>query len=121
MAQRGLTPDELHQVCRQVGSFHFETGQYNYLHILTSTVEPALYYVSVKANMPVQFFHVYSTAAVVTTYVLVQNNQLDHTGGQFLIPKAVRITIVLGLHWTNTAGEIAVFRLGPKHYSGPSS
>ena len=119
--QRALTADQLHQVCRQVGSLPFDAGQYTILSIGTSTAGPGLYYVSVKANLPIRTLHVYTVGGEMTTYVLVNNNQLDHTGGQFLLPQAVRIQIKLAFHSTNTAGEIALFRLGPQGYLGPPS
>ena len=116
MTQRDLTPDELSQVCRQVSSFTFQPGQYHVLDVATSTVQPGLYVVSVKANSLIRTLHIYSMAGTLTTYFVVHNNQLNHIGGQFQIPAPVRVHIVLTLWWTNAAGEIALFKLGPKNY-----
>lgn len=119
-AQRELTPDELSQVCQQVSTFTFESSPFLFVSTTTtSTVQPGLYVISVKANVPIKTLNIWSTAG--TNNLLVQYNQWNHIGGQFQIPAPAHIQIVLTFWSSNAAGELALFSLGPPHYMGPSS
>jgi len=124
MIRRDLTPDELSQVCRQVASFTFPPGHYPQRDtaVWTSTVQPGLYVVSVKANMLIRTLVVADDALPYHNYVIVHNNQFDYIGGHFQISTPVRLHIVLSFWSANVAGgEIALFKLGPRGYVGPPS
>lgn len=123
--RRDLTPDELSHVCRQVASFTFPPGHYPQLDttIWTSTVQPGLYVVSVKANKLIRTLVVADYALPhPKDYIIVHNNQFDYIGGRFQISTPVRLHIVLSFWSANVAGgEIAMFKLGPRGYVGPPS
>lgn len=122
-AQPDLTPDSLSQVCRQVGRFEFQAQNYDGLSlgVATSIVPPGLYVVSAQADALIRGLHIDNLEGPLTVFVHVHDNQLDHVGGQFQIHAPVRLRIVLRLWWTDAAGEIGLFRLGPRGYVGTSS
>ncbi len=121
--QPDLPPDSLSQVCRQVGLFTFQARNYDGLSlgVATSIVQPGLYVVSAQADALIGGLHIDNLNGPLTVYVHVHDNQLNHVGGQFQIHAPVRLRIVLGLWWVDAAGEIGLFRLGPRGYVGTSS
>ena len=138
MTERALPPDVLSQICRQVALFPFTGVQGLSLQLEPLTVQPGLYVVSVTANIVIEGLYIYDIPHEVPLHgghlpppppaqtqvahlaaAEVNNNEVN-IGLQFPILTPVRLTIVLRTRGPNASGELALFKIGPRGYRGPS-
>ncbi len=125
VTQRDLTSIDLYHICRQVAKFPFTGADYADSHIgrglrmTTSIVQPGRYVMSVTANMMVRALKVDELEDVgydwsKQHYVAeINNNRFNRLGIRFEISAPRRLLISVGFWWANTAGEVALFKIGP--------
>lgn len=129
--QRGLDPQFLSQICRQVAHFAFTGSDYyapppfsgRVLTITSSVVQPGLYVGSIKANKLIRSLEIDDTPDIAWQHgsvASVWNNLVDQIGVQFRILAPARLKITIRFWGPDTVGEFSVFKIGPSGYNGPS-
>ncbi|MCJ1361664.1 hypothetical protein MMC16_000764 [Acarospora aff. strigata] len=121
--RRDLTPDELAQICRQIGRWPFTANNYQNQHgirdVITETLPPGLYVTSVTANVLIRFVDIAEVDPPRAGVALVWGNQSNQIGTRFQISHPTRLTIRIVFWSSNMAGELSLFRLGPRGWTGP--
>lgn len=128
--RRGLIPDDLAQICRQVAHFAFTGPDYyrpppytgRILTLTSSTVQPGLYVGSLKADNMIRGLEIDDAPDNAWQYgniARVDGNHKDHIGVQFRVWTPARLKMTVRFWSANTAGEFGIFKIGPSGYNGP--
>lgn len=126
-----LPPADLAQICRQLSRTSFTGADYAHsynghtLDIETPLVRPGLYVITASADNIIRGISIaqYSPEAGSPPAAMddvVKNKAAKTLGYHFALASPTILHFRITFWWPNTAGEVALFQLGPSGYGGPS-